>query len=81
MFVGGLGTRTSPAITLRSSHASRGSMFFRNARLMSDSTTSSSASRGCRGKDARAVLQDFTAQVRKLRVSSFIFGVGCVGLL
>lgn len=47
-------------------------MFFRNGRLMSDSMISSSASRGCRGKEAGEDLQALMAQVRKLRVRSFI---------
>jgi hypothetical protein len=47
-------------------------MFLRNARLTSVSTISSSASRGCKGKESGEVLQDFMAQVRKLRVRSFI---------
>jgi hypothetical protein len=34
----------------------------------------SSQSLGCRGKDAEDDLQDLTAQVRKFRVRSFIFG-------
>ena len=57
-------------------------MFFKKARLMSDSTISSSASRGCRGKEAGEDLHALMAQVRKLRVRSFIFfffgGVGRV---
>lgn len=65
---------TSEVIVLNSSHINRGKMFFKNVRLISDSTISSSASRGCRGKDAAEVLQVFMAQVRKLRVRSFIFG-------
>lgn len=39
---------------------------------MSASTISSSASRGCNGKDAGFVLHVLMAQVRKLRVRSFI---------
>lgn len=41
---------------------------------MSDSMISSSASRGCRGKEAGEDLQALMAQVRKLRVRSFILG-------
>ena len=51
-------------------------MFFRNGRLTSDSWISSSASRGCRGKEDAWVLQVLIAQVRKLRVRSFIMA-GC----
>lgn len=61
-----------------SSHINRGKMFFRKATLMSVSTTSSSASRGWRGKADGVDLQDLMAQVRKLRVRSFIFAVSFV---
>jgi hypothetical protein len=64
--------RTSDAIVLNSSHISRGNIFFRNGRLMSDSTISSSESRGWRGKDVVLDLQVLMAQVTKLRVRSFI---------
>jgi hypothetical protein len=74
-------TLTSLAITRISSHISRGSMFFRNARFRSASWISSSASRGCSGKERGFVLQVLMAQVRKLRVRSFIFGVGDAILL
>jgi hypothetical protein len=47
-------------------------MFFKKGRLRSDSWISSSASRGCRGKERGLVLQVLMAQVRKLRVRSFI---------
>lgn len=67
---------TSLQIPLRSSHNILGSIFFKKARLTSVSTISSSASRGCRGKDAGFVLQVLMAQVRKLRVRSFIFALG-----
>jgi hypothetical protein len=63
---------TSLQIPLSSSHISRGNMFFKNGRLTSASTISSSASRGWSGKDAGFVLQFFMAQVRKLRVRSFM---------
>jgi hypothetical protein len=66
--------RTSPQIVLNSGHIRRGSMFVRNGRLMSASRISSSASRGCSGKDATFVLHVLTEQVRKLRVRSFILG-------
>lgn len=52
-------------------------MFCRKGRLISLSSITSSASRGCRGKEEGCVLQLLTAQVRKLRVSNFIvLGVG-----
>lgn len=47
-------------------------MFFRNGRLMSASWISSSASRGWSGKEEGFVLQVLMAQVRKLRVRSFM---------
>jgi hypothetical protein len=66
---------TSLLIVRSSSHISRGRMFLRKGRLMSDSWISSSASRGCRGKEEAWVLQVFMAQVRKWRVRSFIVAV------
>lgn len=69
------GTRTSEVMIRSSSHIKRGSMFCRKSRLMSDSTISSSESRGRRGNDAGEVLHDLIAQVRKLRVKSFISAV------
>jgi hypothetical protein len=79
---------TSDDIIRNSSHINLGRMFCKNTKLMSVSTISSSASRGCKGKEAGFVLQVFMAQVRKLRVRSFIFdgdgglefrgGKGCV---
>lgn len=65
--------RTSEVIVRISSHMRRGRMFLRKGRLISVSTISSSASRGWSGKEVGDVLQDFMAQVRKLRVRSFIF--------
>jgi hypothetical protein len=78
-----LGILTSDDITRNSSHINLGKMFCKNNKLRSVSTISSSASRGCKGKEAGFVLQVFMAQVRKLRVRSFIFdgdgglGFGC----
>lgn len=68
--------RTSLLIVRRSSHIRRGRIFFRNGKLTSDSWISSSASRGCSGKEVDCVLHVLMAQVRKLRVRSFIVG-GC----
>jgi hypothetical protein len=65
-------------MVLNSSHISRGNMFFRNGRLMSDSTISSSESLGWRGKDVVEDLQVLMAQVTKLRVRSFISAVACM---
>jgi hypothetical protein len=65
---------TSAHNPLNSSHISLGNILFRNGRLTSVSTISSSASRGWRGKDNGFDLQVFIAQVRKFRVRSFIFG-------
>jgi hypothetical protein len=55
-------------------------MFFKNARFTSASWISSSASRGCRGKERGFVLQVFIAQVRKFSVRSFIVGGGFEGV-
>jgi hypothetical protein len=71
----GRGRHTSEAIVRSSGHINRGRMFFKKARLRSVSMISSSASRGWRGKDAGEDLQAFMAQVRKLRVRSFILAV------
>jgi hypothetical protein len=66
---------TSDVIVLSSSHISLGNIFFRNARFISVSMISSSASRGWRGKEEAEDLHDFIAHVRKLRVRSFIFEI------
>jgi hypothetical protein len=63
---------TSSATPLSSSHIRRGRMFLRNARLRSVSRISRSASRGWRGNAAGEVLHVLMAQVRKLRVRSFM---------
>ena len=65
------------------SQSSRGSMFLMKSVFRSISICSSSASLGWRGKAAEAEedLQVLRAQVRKLRVRSFIFaGLGGVSL-
>ena len=72
LFGEGRGGRTSLQIVRSSSHINRGKMFFRNGRLTSASWISSSTSRGWRGKLEACVLQVLMAQVRKLRVRSFI---------
>jgi len=64
--------RTSLHNTRNSAHINRGSMFLRNGRLISASRISSSASRGCNGKDAGFVLHVLMAHVRKFSVSSFM---------
>ena len=63
---------TSSTTPRNSVHINRGSIFFRKVTLMSCSTISSSASEGCNGNAVFEDLQAFRAQVRKLRVRSFI---------
>jgi hypothetical protein len=50
----------------------RGSMLSSRVGLMGISFETSEHSFGCRGKDALVDLQALTAQVRKLRVRTFI---------
>lgn len=64
--------RTSDVSVLSASQSSRGSMFVMKSGFNSVSIFSNSASFGWRGKAAGEDLQDFRAQVRKLRVRSFI---------
>lgn len=64
--------RTSEASVLNASHSRRGRMLRMNGGFRSVSTTSSSASRGWSGKAAGLDLQALRAQVRKLRVRSFM---------
>ena len=66
--------RTSSATVLKASHSTLGSTLIRSFGLSSISSVTSSQSFGWRGKLALEDLQAFTAQVRKLRVRSFIFG-------
>lgn len=64
---------TSSPRLLIAFHSRRGNTLTRNSGFNSISTRSSSASRGCRGNAAGSCLQALRAQVRKLRVRSFIF--------
>jgi hypothetical protein len=63
---------TSPHNPLSASHSTLGMMFLTNSGCSSTSTISSSTSLGWRGKAAFVDLQALRAQVRKLRVRSFI---------
>lgn len=58
------------------SQSKRGSMFLMKVGFMSISICSSSASWGCSGKAAAVALHVLRAQVRKLRVRSFILSAG-----
>jgi hypothetical protein len=55
--------------------SSRGSTLNRSCGLGAMVSETSSQSLGCRGKEALVCLHAFTAQVRKLRVRSFILGI------
>ena len=68
----GAGKPTSSHTLASACHSRRGMMLRRNRGLKSSSVCSSSASRMWRGKAAGRGLQVLMAQVRKLRVSSFI---------
>ena len=69
---------TSSAKLLMAFQSNLGNTLTKNSGFKSWSTRSSSASRGCRGKAAVSCLQALRAQVRKLRVRSFIFRVCCL---
>ena len=64
---------TSVAVTFSASQSTLGRIFLKNEGLYSISDCSSSASRKCSGKDNEELLHAFTAQVKKLTVSIFIF--------
>lgn len=66
------GRHTSSLKLLIAFQSNLGNTLTRNSGFTSCSTRSSSASRGCRGKAAGSCLQALRAQVRKLRVRSFI---------
>ena len=66
-------THTSVAVTFSPSQSTLGRIFLKKEGLYSISDCSSSASRKCRGKDNEEDLHAFTAQVKKLTVSIFIF--------
>lgn len=65
--------RTSCAIPLITSQSNLGTILRMKTGFRSNSTCSSSASLGCRGKADCVCLQALRAQVRKFRVRSFIF--------
>lgn len=72
---------TSEAITQSAFQSIRGRILRSKAVLRGISLLTSEHSFGCRGKDALVDLQAFTAQVRKLRVRSFIFLGGARGAM
>lgn len=61
------------AVVLKAFQSNRCRRFVRSWAFTSTSSCTSSASLGCRGKESEEDLQAFTAQVRKLRVRTFIF--------
>ena len=77
--------QTSAEIVDSASQSSRGSKLARSFAFVGRSSETSSASLGCSGKEAEEDLQALTAQVRKLRVRTFIvagarwWGEGWVG--
>lgn len=72
---------TSEAITQSAFQSIRGRILRSKAVFRGMSLLTSEHSFGCRGKDALVDLQAFTAQVRKLRVRSFIFFEGARGAM
>ena len=72
------GKQTSAAVITNAFQSILGSTFFRSCGFGAMLSDTNSQSLGCRGKEADVDLQALTAQVRKLRVRTFIFA-GCVG--
>jgi hypothetical protein len=73
--VKGIGRRedsTSDAVVIRAVQSTRGRTLKSSFGLGSIVSETSSQSFGCRGKEVEVLLQAFTAQVRKLRVRTFI---------
>ena len=69
---GGWGV-TSDAVTMSAFQSTLGSTLNNNFGFGAMVSDTNSQSFGCRGKEAEVDLQAFTAQVRKLRVRTFIF--------
>lgn len=67
--------RTSLAVVISAFQSTRGRTFNSNCGFGSMVSDTSSQSLGWRGKDVEVDLQALTAQVRKLRVRTFIFVV------
>jgi hypothetical protein len=68
---------TSLAVIVRADQSIRGRTLYSSFGLGSMVSDTSSQSLQWRGKDAEEDLQALTAQVRKLRVRSFILLLGC----
>lgn len=66
------GISTSEAVVFRAFQSILGRMLYMSFGFGAMVSDTSSHSFGCRGKEAEDDLQAFTAQVRKLRVRSFI---------
>jgi len=75
--VGGVGGRvgkpSSAAVITSAFQSILGSTFFRSCGFGTILSDTNSQSLGCRGKEVEVDLQALTAQVRKLRVRTFIF--------
>ena len=69
----GRGKQTSAAVIISAFQSILGSTFFRSCGFGAMLSDTNSQSLGCRGKEVDVDLQAFTAQVRKLRVRTFIF--------
>lgn len=69
----GEGEYTSEAVVIRAPQSTRGKTLYISLGFGSMVSETSSQSFGWRGNDAEVVLQVLTAQVRKLRVRTFIF--------
>lgn len=72
---GSWGKPSSADVVLSAFQSSLGSKLTNSSGLTSTSSEASSASFGWRGNESEEDLQVFTAQVRKLRVRSFILAV------
>jgi len=70
---GGEGKSTSAAVTVSAAQSTLGKTLYINLGFSSMVSETSSHSFGWRGKEAEVDLQALTAQVRKLRVRTFIF--------
>lgn len=68
----GKGLLASVDVVLSAAQSSRGRTLMRKGALSSASSCASSASLGCRGKEAVVDLHVLTAQVRKLMLRTFI---------
>jgi len=69
-----MGGQTSEAVVTSAFQSIRGKTLYTSCGFGAMVSETSSQSLGCRGKLAELDLQALTAQVRKLRVRSFMFG-------